>query len=374
MKEVIEESLKISVSANIHALKKQNYPVDTSQVGDRVFLIDERINLNDEVRIVSRSVTRDWTGKITAINLTFGSEGLTKRHQSNINTAIKTINDVVEGKVELPFSSLNEAVKNATKALQDAQTELDIGKDGIVAIDPNNSNRLVLLNSAGLGVSSDGGKSFEEAITYLGINTNLLTAGEVHTGKIKIFSDKNTFYWDGNELKAVDPNDSAKYVRLTSGLLDISKGAIRIKRPDGYTTVNDGMLNTDFNVQFSPTPHYSSGVEHEGYYVKTSDNDPRIITNGRYRRDGQHRKLIVGLWTTSSSNTAKIRVMSQGDNPTIYATVTETSQDGGSESAQRTITVDLGVPNGNRTSFYVELYSDNGNEVRGYVHSAWLEG
>src|SRR5690625_946561 len=157
MKEVIEESLKISVSANIHALKKQNYPVDTSQVGDRVFLIDERINLNDEVRIVSRSVTRDWTGKITAINLTFGSKGLTKRHQSNINTAIKTINDVVEGKVELPFSSLNEAVKNATKALQDAQTELDIGKDGIVAIDPNNSNRLVLLNSAGLGVSSDGG-------------------------------------------------------------------------------------------------------------------------------------------------------------------------------------------------------------------------
>lgn len=372
LKALVDESLKVSVSADIHDLRKQGYPIAQSKAGDRVFLIDERIGLNDEVRVISQSVTRNWKGDVIDLNITFGSEGIAKRHQAEISTAINNIKDVIEGNIKLPSSVLDEAILNATKALQSAQTEL-MFSNGIVAVDPKDPNRLVVYNSAGLGVSVDRGESFRQAITYLGINTDLLTAGTIHTNNIKIVGKDNLFYWDGNEFKAVDPNNSNKYVRITSGLLDISEGAIRIKRPDGYTTVNNGMLNTDFNVQFSPTPHYSSGVEHENYYVKTSDQDPRIIANGRFRRDGRYLKLILGLWTTASG-TARMRVRGQGINPTIYATTSESSQDGGVESAQRTITVDLGVPNGSRTSFYVELYSSNGNEVRGYVHSAWLEG
>ena len=373
LKELVDESLKISVSATIHDLRKQGYDLAQPELGDRVFLIDERIGLDEEVRIVDLSIVRDWRGDVLDISMTFGTLNIVKRHQSNLQTAINSVRDILEGRVTLPYNALDDAVKRATEALQSAETELDFS-DGILAVDPSNPNRLVLFNSAGLGVSDDGGQTFKQAITYLGVNTDLLTAGQINTNHIQIIGRDNLFYWDGNELKAVDPNNSNKFVRLTSGGLQVNRGAIEITRPDGYTTLNDGMLNTDFSVQFSPTPHYSAGVEHEGYYVKTSNTSPRIIANGRFRRDGRYLKLILGLWTTRSGTTARMRVRSQGNNPTIYATATETSTDGGFESAQRTITVDLGTPNGSRTSFYVELYSSNGDEVRGYVHSAWLEG
>src|SRR5699024_7588773 len=55
LKELVDESLKISVSADVIDLQKQGYPVAQSEVGDRVFLIDERIGLDDEVRVISQS-------------------------------------------------------------------------------------------------------------------------------------------------------------------------------------------------------------------------------------------------------------------------------------------------------------------------------
>src|SRR5699024_6037950 len=72
LKELIDESLKISVTADIHNLSQQGYPIDQSVVGDRVFLIDERIGLDEEVRIVKQDMTRDWQGKILDFNVTFG--------------------------------------------------------------------------------------------------------------------------------------------------------------------------------------------------------------------------------------------------------------------------------------------------------------
>ena len=61
-----------------------------------------------------------------------------------------------------------------------AQTELKFTKNGILAIEKDNSNRLVILNSAGLGVSTDGGKTFGSAITAEGVN-----ASAIHTGILK---------------------------------------------------------------------------------------------------------------------------------------------------------------------------------------------
>src|SRR5699024_6707294 len=50
---LVDESLKISVTADIHDLTRQSYPIAQSQLCDRVFVIDERIGLDEEVRIVN---------------------------------------------------------------------------------------------------------------------------------------------------------------------------------------------------------------------------------------------------------------------------------------------------------------------------------
>src|SRR5699024_7296036 len=177
LKTLVDESLKVSVSATIHDLRKQNYPIAQSELGDRVFLIDDRIDLNDEVRIVYRSITRDWKGDVLDVNYTFGTQGIVKRHQSKLNTAIKDITSLLEGKIQLPYSVLDDAVKNATKALHDAQTQLIFSDNGILAVDKNNTNLVTLFNSAGIGVSKDGGPTFGPALTGQGINFDYVNSG-----------------------------------------------------------------------------------------------------------------------------------------------------------------------------------------------------
>lgn len=205
LKTLVEESLKISVTADIHDLSKQGYPIAQSQVGDRVFLIDERIDSDDEVRVISQSITRDWKGKIIGLNINFGSEGLAKRHQANISTAVKQINELIEGRRELPFSVLDEAVRNATRALQNAQTELIFGSNGIVAKDKKNPNYLTILNSAGVGVSDDGGNTFRQAITGQGINASTIVTGTmvadfIAGGILSSLNGRTTFNLDDGKL------------------------------------------------------------------------------------------------------------------------------------------------------------------------------
>ncbi len=177
LKTLVDESLKLSVTATIHDLRKQNYPIAQSELGDRVFLTDERIGLNDEVRIVSRSITRNWKGDVLDVSYTFGTQGIVKRHQSKLNTAIKDITSLLEGKIQLPYSVLDDAVKNATKALQDAQTQLMFSDNGILAVDKNNPNLVTLFNSAGIGVSKDGGATFGQALTGQGLNVDYVYTG-----------------------------------------------------------------------------------------------------------------------------------------------------------------------------------------------------
>src|SRR5699024_7247759 len=72
LKRLVDESVKVSVTADLHDLRKQGYPLAQPELGDRVFLIDERIGFNEEVRVVSINVTKNWRGDIEDLELTFG--------------------------------------------------------------------------------------------------------------------------------------------------------------------------------------------------------------------------------------------------------------------------------------------------------------
>lgn len=185
LKTLVDESLKISITADIHDLTRQNYPIAQSQLGDRVFIIDERIGLDEEVRVVNKTITRNWRGDILDVTLTFGSEGLAKRHQSNLNTALKNVTDWLTGKKTIPYTIVDEAIKNATQALKNAQTELKFA-NGILAIDKQDPNKVVLFNSAGVGISSDGGNTFRTAMTGDGMVADVIYAGTLNANRVAI--------------------------------------------------------------------------------------------------------------------------------------------------------------------------------------------
>src|SRR5699024_2710455 len=199
LKALVDESLKISVSADIYDLQKQGYPIAQSTVGDRVFLIDERIGLDDEVRVISQSKTRNRKGDVIDLNITFGSEGIEKRHQSQLTTAVKDINDLIAGRKQLPYSVLPAAEQNALRALREAQTELifgtaENGVQGIIAQEKDDPNRMVWLNSAGWMISTDGGATSKVAATADGIVADVITAGILNADQVAIMGGDGNSY------------------------------------------------------------------------------------------------------------------------------------------------------------------------------------
>lgn len=199
LKAIVDESLKLSVSADVYDLKKQGYPVAQSEVGDRVFLIDPRIGLDDEVRVISQSKTRNWKGEVIDLNITWGSERIAKRHQSQLSTAVKDINDLIAGRKKLPYSVLPAAEQTALKALREAQTELIFGTtengiQGIIAQEKDDPNRMVWLNSAGWLISTDGGATSKVAATADGIVADVITAGTLNADQVAIMGGDGDSY------------------------------------------------------------------------------------------------------------------------------------------------------------------------------------
>lgn len=116
LKKLVDGSLKISVSANIHILRKQGFD-GVPDLGDRVFLIDERIGLNVEVRVIDVELTRNWKGEIIDLKLTFGSEGLSKRHQTQMRSAIKRVDNSEKEAIQAK-NSASRAQQQAREAKQ----------------------------------------------------------------------------------------------------------------------------------------------------------------------------------------------------------------------------------------------------------------
>ncbi|MDN4525316.1 phage tail protein [Fictibacillus fluitans] len=280
LKELVDESLKISVSADLQELRRQNYPLAQPETGDRVFLIDERIGLNEEVRVVNLVIVKDWLGNVLDLNVTFGSEGLTKRYQSNISSAIKDMNDVLAGKKPLPYSALDEAVRQATEDLKRAQTEL-VFDNGIIAREQNNPNNIVLFNSAGIGISSDGGNTFRTAITGKGMVADVITAGTLRgvlisgvdiVGSTFQSTDKKTeFFVESGNMK----------------LNHINTGRNVSISPDGIYGYNTADGSQRFRMDKLLVTSAALGTSNANVYIAPdSNNEVRIVNVNSIPSDG----------------------------------------------------------------------------------------
>jgi phage minor structural protein len=87
-------------------------------------------------------------------------------------------NAVANGQVDLPAYKLIGAINTATNRIQ-ASSEFYWEGGTLIAIDPNNTNNVVKISSGGIGVSTDGGQTFKNAITGEGVVAEAITAGTI---------------------------------------------------------------------------------------------------------------------------------------------------------------------------------------------------
>lgn len=183
LKELVEGSYSISVSLTVEDLQAAGYEYGFPSPGDYIMAINENLGFQQKIRIVSIDESIDVLGNSSDKSVTCSSLNLVEQKNQADASNSQTWSDISNGVKPIPSDWLADAIQTATTDLLNARTELKFTSNGILAIDKSDSNRVVIMNSSGLGVSTDGGKTFGEAITAQGVN-----ASAINTGILKAIS------------------------------------------------------------------------------------------------------------------------------------------------------------------------------------------
>lgn len=187
IKTIVDESLKVSFSADITDLSNNGYPIAQSMVGDRVFLIDETIEVNEEIRVVETAITRNRDAEIIDVNLTFGSDSIGKRYQSNLNGAVSNIDDILNGRKEIPLSSLDKRVQEISKIINgNTDSIFEYASNGVTGWNGDDPNYMTRYVGDAIGFSTDGGTTYGTAMSAkLGIVADYIRVGTLSSIVIK---------------------------------------------------------------------------------------------------------------------------------------------------------------------------------------------
>ena len=115
---------------------------------------------------------------------------------------------VVKPNGEIEITTLENAFANNAWILANSKNQSvtwDSGL-GIVVTDKTNSSVAVRITSNGIMMTTDGGRTWINGITGVGINTRYLLAGQIDASNINIIGDSvgYAFKWDANGISAFD--------------------------------------------------------------------------------------------------------------------------------------------------------------------------
>jgi phage minor structural protein len=210
----LNDDPEVSITIDFADLRRAGFPFDVPSEGDDVFLIYEPIGIDVETRLVD--IDEEFTeGSDLPIKTTVTLGNIRDSVVDRWANVEKQMNDIIGGDGKVKYSVVDGAIRRATEALQSAQTELEFN-NGIIAREKTNPNKLVLLNSGGIGVSLDGGQTFRTAMTADGFVADLITAGTMmfdraQGGSLKlgeVFGDGQLHVYNGsgNIIGRVDTN------------------------------------------------------------------------------------------------------------------------------------------------------------------------
>ena len=309
LKKTVDESVKISFTADIYDMSQQGYDYQHAVLGDRVFLVDERIGLDTEIRVVK--ITRNFssTGQILDLEITFGSGNMADQYGSNLSTAAKDIADLIQGRKSLPFQALDIISKSMVTKIQNTSSELMFDDLGIHAIDKKNANNIVTMNSSGWMLSTDGGRTAKTALTAEGIVADTITSGSLDTSLVRVHGrdlDEFTEMTGGKirstgEFTRTFPQGVAVYKAYTeswngvyrSGLINKKAGGKTLTNITRWLSLTDKEITTQREVHsaspdkkgarfidFFADEEYTSDVYGQGMHIYSGQN---LTVESKYR-------------------------------------------------------------------------------------------
>ncbi|CRK80298.1 phage tail protein [Neobacillus massiliamazoniensis] len=358
---------EVSITLDFADLRMVGFPYDVPGEGDDVFLIYEPMNLDLETRIIditeAFSEFSDYPVK-TDVTLANFRNNMTDQFVEFSRTQ-KTVTEIIEGNRKLPYRVLDDAVKRATEALQSAQTEVEFN-NGFILRSKENPNYLVLVNSAGIGVSLDGGKTFRTAMTAEGFVADLITSGTMLFDRLyggtAVLGGPNS----GNGSMIVQDATGAIHTTIDGNGVNTNK--VTIRRPDGFHLINNGMANFDFGVM-THDPPFMYNTFMSGYWYGTKSPDWATCNYYTFRHAARYLKF--GMSVAMEAGSGQVSIHDTSGKILWYLHHSYTL----SNEYYLEATIDLGVPTGAMKNVFLRISTDDG-KYGSYVRvlSRWLEG
>lgn len=338
LKDAVDKSVNISFTADIYDMTKHGYRFQHAELGDRVFLVDERIGLDTEIRVVKIDREVNSEGYLTNIEITFGTQTSGETYSGNMSTAVKDIQDLLEGRKKIKFDVLDKRSQSMVNKLTNTSSELAFDVNGIHAVDKNNANNQMTLNSSGLMLSTDAGNTAKTAITAEGIVADAITAGSIWTENVNVIGPNGYMSIIGNELMSIDPNSLSRTVLSPTGL--------NITRPDGAVYMVNGVPVLDLEIQ--KNTYHNSNVEWNGRVFLTSETEPQVFEYFYTQHKSRYLNVSYAMSWDRDNDTSTggveliVQEFGRGDkNRTANYKVISNKTD---DEVYGVIQIDLGVP------------------------------
>ena len=296
-------SINVVDVSQIENLKDYNF-----QVGDKTYIEDteffgwhiDNVGTNEQPIYVKRPAREEviisqieWhldepnNNNITVQNYKTRFEDLFQR----ISAAVQTVqyNEATYAKISTLLDQDGSINQNALLAALNraAGAERPLTSDGSVMIagdeiliqNLQNKSNCVILNSKGIRISSDAGKTWTTAIDGRGINIGTVYTGLLNTDKIIIGSEDNpSFRWDKSGISAYEKNGDDDTYNL--------KTFVRYDQYGLYGIKNNSTFKANDVEDIKEKAHFA--VTWDGFFIKnsytgggrveiTSENDFRVL-------------------------------------------------------------------------------------------------
>jgi phage minor structural protein len=150
-------------------------------------------------------------------------------------------------------------------------------------------------------------------------------------------------------------------------------GTFAIERPDGYMSMQDGIMSNSFNIQGSIPSFKAAGVVEVGQFYRTNSQSPlENIQRFVFKHDSRYVRIIANMYCDGGVEYGNIGRMSFSvldDAETTLITdaiVSETRHSTG-QGYRKDILLDLGTPTGQLYVMYWRMYSSTTYHTYGSI-------
>lgn len=303
MKRRLQDEPEVSITIDFVDLRAAGYPYAVPNEGDRVWLIYEPMDdLLIETRIMEIVEYFDANLNVikTEVTLSNHKKSFAGTMFDNVR---KQLREIVNDDGIIRYSALDEAVKIATEALHSAQTQLEFN-NGLIAREKTDPNKLVVFNSAGIGISSDGGNTFQTAITGDGIVADVITAGTLRGVVFEQVGTAGIMRADSDGLKIYDLNNNLRAAILLGGLqtIDNSLGLTLIDNNESVFEINQDGQYAKINSKISLVMKSEKDMTLDVSRKSTGAANIRKLLNIRTHIDGSNYRDELVLYRDEQYN------------------------------------------------------------------------